>query len=80
MSSPPDARVFANRYELGAEIGRGGMADVYLGHDAMLDRRVAVKVLSPAFADDPVNRERFRREAQAVATQPSQHRRRLRLG
>jgi len=68
MSSPPDARVFANRYELGAEIGRGGMADVYLGHDAMLDRRVAVKVLSPAFADDPVNRERFRREAQAVAS------------
>jgi eukaryotic-like serine/threonine-protein kinase len=68
MSSPPDARVFANRYELGAEIGRGGMADVYLGHDALLDRRVAVKVLSPAFADDPVNRERFRREARAVAS------------
>ena len=66
--SPPDARVFANRYELGAEIGRGGMADVYLGHDTLLDRRVAVKVLSPAFADDPVNRERFRREAQAVAS------------
>ncbi|MFN8024785.1 MAG: Stk1 family PASTA domain-containing Ser/Thr kinase [Acidimicrobiia bacterium] len=68
MTSPPDARVFANRYELGAEIGRGGMADVYLGHDNLLDRRVAVKVLSPAFADDPVNRERFRREAQAVAS------------
>lgn len=68
MTSPPDARVFANRYELGAEIGRGGMADVYLGHDGLLDRRVAVKVLSPAFADDPVNRERFRREAQAVAS------------
>src|SRR3954451_129169 len=66
--SPPDARVFANRYEIGAEIGRGGMADVYLGHDTLLDRRVAVKVLSPAFADDPVNRERFRREAQAVAS------------
>ena len=68
MSSPPDARVFANRYEIGAEIGRGGMADVYLGHDTLLDRRVAVKVLSPAFADDPVNRERFRREAQSVAS------------
>jgi serine/threonine-protein kinase len=60
--------MFANRYELGAEIGRGGMADVFLGHDTLLDRRIAVKVLSPAFADDPVNRERFRREAQAVAS------------
>jgi serine/threonine-protein kinase len=68
MTSPPDARVFANRYALGAEIGRGGMADVHLGHDTLLDRRVAVKVLAPAFADDPVNRERFRREAQAVAS------------
>jgi serine/threonine-protein kinase len=68
MTSPPDARVFANRYALGAEIGRGGMADVHVGHDTLLDRRVAVKVLAPAFADDPVNRERFRREAQAVAS------------
>src|SRR4051812_6626876 len=72
--SPPDtpeaaaSRVFANRYELGAEIGRGGMADVYLGHDTLLDRRVAVKVLSPAFDDAPDSRERFRREAQSGAS------------
>jgi serine/threonine-protein kinase len=64
---PPDTRVFANRYELGEEIGRGGMADVYLAHDRLLDRRVAVKVLSPQFASDPTNVERFRREAQAAA-------------
>lgn len=63
----PDTRVFANRYELGDEIGRGDMADVYLAHDRLLDRRVAVKVLSPQFASDPVNVERFRREAQAAA-------------
>src|SRR5258706_205085 len=64
---PPDSRVFANRYELREEIGRGGMADVYLAHDRLLDRRVAVKVLSPAFASDPTNFERFRREAQSAA-------------
>ena len=46
-----------------AEIGHGGMADVYLAHDRLLDRRVAVKVLSPEFARDPTNVERFRREA-----------------
>jgi serine/threonine-protein kinase len=63
----PTSRVFANRYELGDEIGRGGMADVYLAHDRLLDRRVAVKVLSPQFASDATNVERFRREAQAAA-------------
>jgi serine/threonine-protein kinase len=64
---PPATRVFANRYELGDEIGHGGMADVYLAHDRLLDRRVAVKVLLPQYANDPTNVERFRREAQAAA-------------
>jgi beta-lactam-binding protein with PASTA domain/aminoglycoside phosphotransferase (APT) family kinase protein len=64
---PPATRVFANRYELGEEIGRGGMADVYLAHDRLLDRRVAVKVLLPEFASDATNVERFRREARAAA-------------
>ena len=64
---PPATRVFANRYELGEAIGHGGMADVYLAHDRLLDRRVAVKVLLPQFATDPTNVERFRREAQAAA-------------
>jgi serine/threonine-protein kinase len=63
----PATRVFANRYELGDEIGRGGMADVYWAHDRLLDRRVAVKVLAPQYASDPANVERFRREAQAAA-------------
>jgi serine/threonine-protein kinase len=64
---PPATRVFANRYELGDEIGHGGMADVYLAHDRLLDRDVAVKVLAPPFASDPTNVERFRREARAAA-------------
>ncbi len=63
----PEARVFANRYELGEAIGQGGMADVYLARDRLLDRQVAVKVLSPEFASDPTNFERFRREARAAA-------------
>ncbi|MEX1007435.1 MAG: Stk1 family PASTA domain-containing Ser/Thr kinase [Acidimicrobiia bacterium] len=61
-------RVLANRYELRTTIGRGGMADVYLAHDRLLNRRVAVKVLSPTFAADPSFVERFRREAQAAAS------------
>ena len=61
-------RVFANRYELRTEIGHGGMADVYLARDRLLNRRVAVKVLSPTFAADPAFVERFRREAQAAAS------------
>ena len=40
------ARVLANRYELRTEIGRGGMADVYVALDRLLNRRVAAKVLS----------------------------------
>jgi serine/threonine-protein kinase len=64
---PPATRVFANRYELGDEIGRGGMAEVYLAHDRLLDRQVAVKVLNPQFAADPTNVERFRREARSAA-------------
>ena len=56
-----------NRYELLKRIGRGGMADVFLGNDRLLDRQVAIKMLFPEFAVDPNFVERFRREAQAAA-------------
>jgi serine/threonine-protein kinase len=59
--------VVNDRYELLKRIGRGGMADVFLAHDILLDRDVAVKVLFPEHAIDPNFVERFRREAQAVA-------------
>ena len=59
--------IFSGRYELHRQIARGGMADVYLARDQLLDRPVAVKVLFNEFADDPSFVERFRREAQAAA-------------
>ena len=59
--------VVNERYELLKRIGRGGMADVYLGNDRLLDRQVAIKMLFPEFAVDPNFVERFRREAQAAA-------------
>lgn len=61
------ARQVAGRYQVGEILGRGGMADVYLGTDARLGRRVAIKLLKPALATDPAFRTRFRQEAQAAA-------------
>ncbi len=60
-------RLLAGRYEIGELIGRGGMADVRLGTDARLGRRVAIKLLKPTLARDPAFRMRFRREAQDAA-------------
>src|SRR3954462_2450737 len=59
--------VFNGRYELHRRLARGGMADVWLARDQLLDRPVAVKVLFQEFAADPAFVERFRREAQAAA-------------
>src|SRR5688572_32858844 len=65
--SDPGTTVFNGRYELHRRLGRGGMAEVFLAHDQLLDRPVAVKVLFPEYASDPSFVERFRREAQAAA-------------
>jgi serine/threonine protein kinase len=56
-----------DRYRLERTLGRGGMAAVWLGHDEVLDRPVAVKVLSDTIASDPGFVARFRREAQMAA-------------
>ncbi|MEY2568855.1 MAG: eukaryotic-like serine/threonine-protein kinase [Actinomycetota bacterium] len=60
-------RVYNDRYEVLRPIARGGMAEVYLARDQLLDRPVALKVLFPELATDPSFVERFRREAQAAA-------------
>ena len=67
--SPTEPRptVFKERYELHRRLARGGMSDVFLARDLLLDRPVAVKVLFPEYAKDPTFVERFRREAQAAA-------------
>jgi serine/threonine protein kinase len=55
------------RYRLERMLGRGGMAAVWLGQDEVLERPVAVKVLSDTIAGDPGFVARFRREAQVAA-------------
>ena len=67
MTTSDRHAIINDRYELTRRIGRGGMADVFLGRDRLLDRQVAIKVLFPEFATDPNFVERFRREAQAAA-------------
>src|SRR5919109_2279013 len=61
------ADVFSNRYEIQRGVARGGMAEVYLARDQLLDRPVALKVLFPELSVDRSFVERFRREAQAAA-------------
>ena len=60
-------RVFGERYEVEARIGAGGMAEVWRGHDRVLNRTVAIKTLLPQFANDGSFVDRFKREAQAAA-------------
>ncbi|MGW2048732.1 protein kinase domain-containing protein [Streptomyces sp. NPDC001858] len=55
------------RYQLRDLLGEGGMASVHLAYDAVLDRQVAVKTLHTELGREQAFRERFRREAQAVA-------------
>src|SRR5579863_5715722 len=59
--------VFSDRYEMVKHIARGGMAQVYLAQDLLLDRPVALKVLFPELSIDRSFVERFRREAKAAA-------------
>ena len=60
-------QVLDNRYELQELIGGGGMADVYLARDNLLDRPVAVKILHQQFQSDAEFIDKFHREAQAAA-------------
>ena len=55
------------RYELRGPVGSGGMADVYLAHDNVLDRDVALKLLKEHYAQNQEFVERFIREAQSAA-------------
>src|SRR5574338_624974 len=54
-------------YIIDAQLGAGGMGEVYRAHDPRLRRDVALKIISNALADDPVAVDRFIREALAVS-------------
>jgi ABC-type transport system substrate-binding protein/serine/threonine protein kinase len=56
----------SNRYDIGAELGRGGMGVVYRAHDPLLNREVAIKLIPPTLLS-PETEQRFQREAQLVA-------------
>jgi Protein kinase domain len=60
-------------YRLGQQIGRGGMAVVFSAHDERLERQVALKILSPAVAQDEVFRKRFIAESRAAAAVEDPH-------
>ena len=60
-------RAVIGRYDVYAELGSGGMASVFLALDLALERKVAIKVMSPALANSADNVERFKREAKVAA-------------
>ncbi|MFZ2510121.1 MAG: serine/threonine-protein kinase, partial [Gordonia sp. (in: high G+C Gram-positive bacteria)] len=60
-------------YRLESLIGRGGMGEVYRAHDIVRDRTVALKLLPPHLAQDPMFQERFRRECQTIARLDEPH-------
>src|ERR1700693_3320686 len=66
MALTPGTRL--GSYEVLAQIGAGGMGEVYQAHDTKLGRDVAIKVLPEAFAHDPGRLSRFQREAKMLAS------------
>src|SRR5215203_6169894 len=71
MSLSPGARL--GPYEIVSPAGAGGMGEVYRARDTRLDRTVALKVLPPDLTNDPAARQRFEREARAVAALSHPH-------
>ena len=63
-----EPRLVGGRYEVGHLLGYGGMAEVHLGRDVRLGRRVALKILRSDLARDPSFQSRFRREAQSAGS------------
>ncbi len=70
---PAIGDVLAGRYRIDARLGAGGMATVWQARDLRLERDVAVKVLLPNLAGDPVLAARFDREARALAALADPH-------
>jgi len=60
-------------YDIAGELGRGGMATVFLAHDIALDRKVAIKVMTPSLVTGAGMVERFKREARTAASLSHPH-------
>jgi eukaryotic-like serine/threonine-protein kinase len=73
LSSAQYTCVVDGRYRLLERVGAGGAASVYRAEDLRLDRDVAVKILHPDLAEDPVLVKRFRREAESAASLTHRH-------
>ena len=63
-----EGTILSNRYSIASIVGRGGMAEVYLAHDMVLDHAVALKLLKEQYVDSEEFRKRFRREAESIAS------------
>ena len=66
-------RATIGEFEIVTELGRGGMATVYLAHDVQLDRKVAIKVISHSIAQQADVAERFKREARTAGALSHPH-------
>ena len=60
-------KTISNRYEILSLIGQGGMADVYMAKDTILNRVVAIKILREKLSEDAMTLVRFQREASAAS-------------
>ena len=59
--------ILNGRYEVLKPIGFGGMAEVYLARDVLLDRKVAIKIMRKEFVNNKAQMEQFKREAKSAA-------------
>lgn len=67
MTQPPSIGAQLSHYRILAQLGKGGMGDVYRAEDQRLGREIALKVLPAQVAADPARFERFQREARSIA-------------
>src|SRR3954454_9266983 len=66
LQDPRVGTTIAGRYLIEEVVGEGGMATVYRARHKLTEKQIAVKIMNPMLASDPIVRERFRREARSA--------------